>query len=351
MSLIFDSLIYDLTIAISFLSLCLYLFFTSTFNYWKDRGVAYIKPLPVFGNLKDQMFGRKSPADLYQSFYDELKGHAYGGFFEIKSPVLLIRDPHLVEKILIKDFNHFYNRGFPADSELDPLSANLFNLEDRTWRNLRYKLTPTFTTGKLKGMFEQICNCGGELLKTIEKESKINKGIESKPLLSAFSFEVIASVAFGLQLDKDDEGSKNFRKVVDTLFTPSKLQLMRFFVMMYSPRIAKKLRIKQLPQNLEDVVMHLIRGTLNYRRVNNINRNDFLQLMLNLQKQEKDGTLHFQMDLDHHPEDDVIDQMQHVSKDKDEDANEISKEKQKGTYCLNDLLLSRSFSLGAPLSH
>jgi hypothetical protein len=47
----------------------LYLYLTRTHDYWRKRGVPYVKPLPVFGNLKDAVLAKKTLGENYRDVY------------------------------------------------------------------------------------------------------------------------------------------------------------------------------------------------------------------------------------------------------------------------------------------
>ena len=47
----------------------LYLYLTHTHSYWTKRGVPYVKPLPLFGNIKDLMLFRRTIGEVYGDLY------------------------------------------------------------------------------------------------------------------------------------------------------------------------------------------------------------------------------------------------------------------------------------------
>ena len=75
----------------------------------------------------------------------------------------------LIKDVLIKDFSTFNNRGLNVSERTDPLATNLFNVEARRWRPLRTKLSPVFTSGKLREMFPLILECAENLEQCLEK--------------------------------------------------------------------------------------------------------------------------------------------------------------------------------------
>lgn len=284
--------------------LCCIIYFKSTSNHWKNRQIPYIQPLPIFGNTMDLFFSTKSVSVVFQNIYDQLHGHKYGGYFHMGVPTLLVRDSQLVEKILVKDFNHFIDRVQLPRTEDHAGSSNvvlgeaLFEMQGESWRNLRYKLSPFFTTVKLKAMFDQICNCGGEIIKTIAEVNETGKDVDGQQLMSKFVLDVVASCFVGLQFTQDDEASKNIRFLsnhrLSTIMSRERSmgQICRLILLMYAPKLAHKLGLENIPKEANQFFTLIIKQTLKYREQNQIVRNDFLQFLLNLYKNGRNGIQH-----------------------------------------------------------
>lgn len=67
-----------------------------------------------------------------------------------------------------------------------PTAAHLFNLGGTKWKNLRAKISPTFTSGKLKGMFQTLVDCS-LLLEKFIKEHDNREPIDIKYVLSNYT--------------------------------------------------------------------------------------------------------------------------------------------------------------------
>jgi len=153
----------DGIIVLTTLMIVIYLYMTRKFNYWKKRDVTEVQPIPFFGSVTDCMLFKKSAGYLLKDFYEQTKGLPYVGFFILDKPALLIRDRELIKNVLVKDFNYFTNRYSSVDIK-DRLSyANLFFVRNLAWKILRIKLSPFFTSGKLKKMFELMLECAKNL--------------------------------------------------------------------------------------------------------------------------------------------------------------------------------------------
>lgn len=126
-----------------------YLFVNKKYSYWKQRGVYYLEPKFPYGNIKGLITRKEYFGDTFQRFYKQFKskGLKGGGIFALFKPIYVVVDIDLAKHILQKDFNHFINHGRKFDKDHEPLSGHLFNLENDEWKNLRTKLTPTFTSG------------------------------------------------------------------------------------------------------------------------------------------------------------------------------------------------------------
>lgn len=133
-----------------------YLWFQRNHTYWQRKGIPYIPPTPIIGNTKPA-FKLETSFGLYLSdIYNDprAKDEAVVGIYALNKPGLIIRDVDLIKSVLIKDFNRFHNRYAQCDPHGDPLGYNnLFFVRNNHWKDIRTKLTPVFTSGKVKQMY------------------------------------------------------------------------------------------------------------------------------------------------------------------------------------------------------
>jgi cytochrome P450 family 6 len=79
--------------------------------------------------------------------------------------LLFSRDPELVEEVLMKNFSHFTDRGLDFDVKKSSIDNNLFTMKGEHWRDMRYKLSPAFTSAKLKNMFHEAQKCSERMIR------------------------------------------------------------------------------------------------------------------------------------------------------------------------------------------
>jgi Cytochrome P450. len=97
--------------------------------------------------------GKVNVAEKYREFYHQMKDVKYFGILIGTYPALLIKDPGLIMRILVKDFRYFYDRRFHV-SDSDVLGTNLFFLRNPKWKLLRNKTVSVFSSAKLKSSFD-----------------------------------------------------------------------------------------------------------------------------------------------------------------------------------------------------
>uniref|UniRef100_A0AAG5CVY9 Cytochrome P450 n=1 Tax=Anopheles atroparvus TaxID=41427 RepID=A0AAG5CVY9_ANOAO len=271
-----------------FLVSIVYLFVRSKHNYWKDHGFPHVpNPHFLFGHAKGQGQS-KHGADVHQQLYLEFKrrGEAYGGFSQFVIPSVLVVDPELIKTILVKDFSVFMDHGVFNNARDDPLSAHLFALEGKPWRDLRQKLTPTFTSGRMKQMFGTIWDVARELDQYME-ENYSQPEVEMRDILGRFTTDVIATCAFGIECNTLRAPDSDFRKYGNKAFELNPLIMMKVFLASAYPSLVRMFRLRVTYGDVEKFFMHIVQDTVSYRESNNVKRNDFMNLLLQIKNKGK----------------------------------------------------------------
>lgn len=198
---------------LAIISLITIAFSRKRFTYWRSLKVPQNDNQTILiGDLKDVILQRKSLGEFSMDIYEKTKIHKVFGIYFSYRPILIINDLEIAKKILTKDFQYFQNRGIFDDEEIDPLAGNLFCLSGEKWKNLRQKVTPLFSSSKLKVMLPIIDDSLNTLEKFIE-ENHENIDFDVKELSARFTMTLISSVAFGIVNDSINDPENAFNKM------------------------------------------------------------------------------------------------------------------------------------------
>jgi cytochrome P450 family 6 len=287
LGVLFATLYLDVVTLVACLIPAVYVYFRYKFSYWKKRNAPYVEPDFPFGNFRDVLFLRKSMGERFRDLYRELDGEKFGGTFTFTQPGFIFRDPDIIRAVLVKDFSSFHDRGFHSNEEVEPLSGHLFLLNGNRWRNLRVKLTPTFTSGKIRMMFPIVADCGHELGSILEESASKEETIEMKDILARYSTDVIASCAFGIQCNCLKNPDAEFRQWGRKAFEPTVKQLLIGFISELFPAVMDVLKIKTLDPDVSERFISMVEDTVNYREKTGFKRNDFMQLLIEIRNKGK----------------------------------------------------------------
>lgn len=266
-----------------------YLYVKKKYAFWQENGAPYEKPRFPGGNLT--LFGKKEHSAFRMTkFYETGKriGAPFYGIYFLLSPVAMATDLEFARAVLIKDFKYFPDRGVYYNEKADPLSAHLFSLKPDKWKILRSKLTPTFTSGKMKFMFPTVVSVAEEFVNCLKGMTQNSNEIEIRDVLGRFTTDVIGTCAFGIQCHSLKDPNATFRVMGKKVFdNPKQSGLGRTLVTLF-PSLGRALKYRSHHKDVTDFFLNIVKETVDYREKNNIQRNDFMDLLIQL---KNDGVL------------------------------------------------------------
>lgn len=121
------------------------------------------------------------------------------------------------------------------------ITGHLFNLKGSKWKSVRVKLTPTFTSGKMKMMFPTMVDCGEKLQSFLNNIAKDGMEVEVKDILSRYTTDIIASCAFGVETNSLKNPNSDFRVFGKKFFEP---RLLRIFIFNFNTKFIQALGVR-----------------------------------------------------------------------------------------------------------
>ncbi|XP_017040710.1 cytochrome P450 6a8 [Drosophila ficusphila] len=260
-------------------------------TYFKRRGIPFEQPHPIKGNIAE-LQKTKNFHQVLQDHYDKFRESKapFVGFYLFQNPVAFVLDLDLAKHVLIKDFSNFSDKGMFYNEKDDPISAHLFNLDGPQWRLLRNKLSSTFTSGKMKYMYPTVVSVANEFMSVMHEKVSKDPVLDIRDLVARFTVDVIGTCAFGIKCNSlRDEKAEFLHFGKRSLVEKRHGLFLNGFIRSY-PQLARKLRMVRTAQHITDFYERIVRETVAVREKENIKRNDFMDMLIEL-KNQKEMTL------------------------------------------------------------
>ncbi|XP_037815467.1 LOW QUALITY PROTEIN: cytochrome P450 6A1-like [Lucilia sericata] len=265
-------------------------FIKRNLNYWKDQGIPTEKPHFLWGNIKG-LRTHYHIGDIAANYYKKFKGSGpFAGLLFIQRPAVVLLDKNLIKNVLIKDFNNFIDRGLYYNEKTDPLSGHLFLIDSQKWKILRNKLSPTFTSGKMKLMYPTLLKVTDQFISVMKDKVKEDPIVDIHDMLNRFTIDIISSCAFGIECNSLGNSNSEFPRVGKIAIMEQRHNTVIMALIDSFPHVARKLGMRIFPEEVHQFFMTTVRDTITYREKHNIQRNDFLNILLEMKKNENDKT-------------------------------------------------------------
>ncbi|XP_055011952.1 thromboxane-A synthase-like isoform X1 [Boleophthalmus pectinirostris] len=274
-----DSSEWPVTIALFLLFLSLlYWYSVYPFSVLSECGIKHPKPLPFLGNI---FLFREG---FFNALTDLIKTHGrVCGYYMGRRPVVVIADPDMLKEVLVRDFSNFPNRN-TFQIAIKPSRESLVLLRNEEWKRVRSILTPSFSAAKMKEMVPLINTATNALMENLNVYAESNEAFDIHKCFSCFTMDVIASVAFGTQVDSQNTPDDPFVRHAQLFFSFSFFDPIFFFFFAF-PFILSPI-INIFPNKRRDQLNHFFTNTIRKIIIQREEqppeqrRRDFLQLML-----------------------------------------------------------------------
>ncbi|XP_032667814.1 uncharacterized protein LOC116842550 [Odontomachus brunneus] len=277
-----------LLIFLAFLA-TLYLWMKRKHSYWQKRGVRSLPGHWFFGNFKNSLLMRTSPGMMVGNLHKQAADEDdVLGIYIFHKPFLVVRNPELIKQMLVKDFHVFPNHHFSGGSIFDDLgSSSLFSLNNPKWKYLRTKMTPVFTSGKLKNLFMLMMGTSEAMrvhLRDLFKEDSKITSINVKDTFYKYTTNVIASVAFGIQINCFDTQTPEFYTRAIKPFRQTLTRAVRFFFLFFFPNFGKYLGLRILGDST-DYFRKVFWNSMDNRTATKMKRGDLIDSLIQLKSE------------------------------------------------------------------
>lgn len=267
----------------------LYKRWAKLYDYWKERGVVHRTPYPFVGNMIDNLLRKKTMGEIFKEIAEQYKSDRYVGLYNFVTADLLLTDVRDVSMVLVKEFSHFMDRGPKLDGS-NFTDKHLMLLTGAEWKGVRSKVSPVFSSGKLKGMLPLMIESFEYTSKYLDTLLEKNKSVDLKDIIDMYLASVSASTIYGMDPARLADPDSDFKKILDKTTKITFTGFLSLMITVFFPKISKifkMLKISTLQTEVESYFIGLVLDTFKERAESGVVRDDVIQQLLQLKQTGK----------------------------------------------------------------
>lgn len=273
----------DLLLIFGFLLILAYKYLTRNNSYWKKRSVNFKEPTFLVGNLLNVLLLRKTFSEWIKEMYNSTTDPIFG-IFLFDEPSLLIRSPEIIKDILIKDFNYFVDRTVACPAHNEIVCNMMFFQRQGPWKAQRNKLTPVFTSGKLKGMLAILDDYAIKLLQRLRNHPD---HVDVRTIIGNYVTDGITKCFFGIESFSQDEEESEFKIMLNKLGNISLKVVWSRICYFFYPKLVNPLKLEFGENHLLEYFCDAFHEAIKAREKSKIRQNDFIDIINDLRNDEE----------------------------------------------------------------
>ncbi|XP_033322600.2 cytochrome P450 9e2 [Megalopta genalis] len=268
------------------------IYVVKAFTFWQRRRIPIPERCwPFLDHMGPVYMVAKSMIDHFEDLYNACNKHSMFGLYNGFTPALVVREPQLIKTVLQSSFANFHRNGFQVSPKEDPLLAmNPFFSVGEAWQHGRKRFTNAFSNARLKYLYAAVAEVCKKQQAFLEKQlkSRDKYEVELKHFFGRFTAESVANAGLGIEgySYEDNPPPNAFHSIGLGIFDPSFFKAFVNNLFIYKPCVARFFRIKFVEQKVDAFFRRIVRENLEFRRNDSTSKQDFFQLMIDMEKSE-----------------------------------------------------------------
>jgi cytochrome P450 len=194
-----------------------------------------------------------------------------------------------VKDVLIRKFKNFHDNEFCdlIDPKKDPLFArNPFFLKGQEWKDKRAEITPAFTVNRIKVLFPLIQDVIEKMKVYVNQQSEKGDPFDARELAAKFTTDVVSNVVYGLDAESFTKEKPQIREMGRDIFAFTSFTFFKTILVSSVPFLKNYIEIRFSKDGVQDFFKDLMIQAINYRKENNVQREDFLDYVIQLREKK-----------------------------------------------------------------